>query len=357
LLLAGALVLAIGLPKSAMVTIANVFAPAGVEAGPPPNALTRFQSNYPRLARALSGMGSEFMPPLNEGSLLFMPVLLPSTSLTEVKRIMSWQDKVISQVPEVAAAAGKLGRAETATDPAPVEMIETTVMLKPQSEWRAGMTKEKLVAEMNDAMQIVGYVNSWSQPISTRVIMQDSGIQTPVGIKIKGTDIGVVEEVAQNVETLLRDFPGTQAVIAERIARGYFMDAQLDLERMGARGVTVDEAMTTVRFAIGGDNVVGIREADKTVVPLAIQYTPEYIDTVEKVRNTPVVTEDGRSVALGEVADVSVREAPEMIRNDNETCRGRGGRGARKFPQILSPYVEWIYCQTRCYLPLRVPRY
>lgn len=128
--------------------------------------------------------------------------------------------------------------------------------------------------------------------------------------------------VAQNVEALLKGFPGTQAVIAERISRGYFMDAQLDLERMAQHGVTVDEAMTTVRFAIGGDNVVGIREADKTIVPLAIQYSPEYIDTVQKVRNTPVVTAGGRAVPLGEVADVSVREAPEMIRNDNGDLAG-----------------------------------
>jgi Cu(I)/Ag(I) efflux system membrane protein CusA/SilA len=163
----------------------------------------------------------------------------------------------------------------------------------------------------------VGYVNSWTQPINTRVMKQDTGIQTPVGIKVKGRELAGVEKVAQDVEALLKEFPGTQAVIAERISRGYFVDAQLDLERMAGRGVTVDEAMTTIRFAIGGDNVVGIRQADKTIVPLAIQYSPEYIDTLDKVRNTPVVTGDGRSVGLGEIAEVSVREAPEMIRNDN----------------------------------------
>jgi Cu(I)/Ag(I) efflux system membrane protein CusA/SilA len=217
---------------------------------------------------------------------------------------------------------GKLGRADTATDPAPVEMIETTVMLKPRSQWRAGMTKDKLVAEMNQAMQIVGYVNSWTQPISARVMMQDTGIQTPVGIKVKGRDLAGVEEIAQKIEGLLRDFPGTQSVIAERISQGYFVDARLDLERMAQRGVTVDEAMSTVRFAIGGDNVVGIRQADQTIVPLAVQYSSEYIDSLEKVRNTPVVTEHGQSVPLGEVADVSVREVPEMIRNDNGELAG-----------------------------------
>jgi Cu(I)/Ag(I) efflux system membrane protein CusA/SilA len=152
--------------------------------------------------------------------------------------------------------------------------------------------------------------------------MQDTGIQTPVGIKVKGRDLAEVQQIAQNVERLLKEFPGTQAVIAERISQGYFVDARLDLERMGERGVTVDEALPTVRFAIGGDNLIGVRQADKTVVPLAIQYSPEYIDTLEKLRNTPVVTDDGRSVALGDVADVAVREAPEMIRNDNGDLAG-----------------------------------
>jgi Cu(I)/Ag(I) efflux system membrane protein CusA/SilA len=175
---------------------------------------------------------------------------------------------------------------------------------------------------MNQAMQIVGYVNSWTQPIAGRVMMQDTGIQTPVGIKVKGRDLVVVQKVAQQVEALLKDFPGTETVLAERISQGYFVDARLDLERMAQHGVTVDEALTTVRFAIGGDNVVNLRQADTSVVPLAIQYSPEYIDTLAKVRNTPVVTGDGRSVALGEIASVEVREAPQMIRNDDGELAG-----------------------------------
>ena len=270
----------------------------------------------------LAGFQKDYMPEMEEGSILYMPTTLPGLPSREAGWILQQMDRKLKAFPEVERVFGKLGRADTATDPAPVEMIETTVMLKPRSQWRAGMTKDALVAEMNEAMQIVGYVNSWSQPINTRVMMQDTGIQTPVGIKVKGPDLAVVGQVAQNVETLLKDFPGTQSVFAERISRGYFVDAQIDLERMAQRGVTVDEAMTTVRFAIGGDNVVDIREADKTLVPLAIQYSPEYIDTVQKVRNTPVVTADGRAVPLVEVADVSVREAPEMIRNDNGDLAG-----------------------------------
>ncbi len=139
---------------------------------------------------------------------------------------------------------------------------------------------------------------------------------------MKGDDLATVQEIAQRVEQLLKDLPGTQAVIAERIAQGYFVDARLDLERMAARGVTVDDALPTVRFAIGGDNAISVRQADKTVVPLAIQYSPEYTDSLEKVRSTPVVTEDGRSVSLSEIADVAVRKAPEMVRNDNGDLAG-----------------------------------
>ena len=270
----------------------------------------------------MTGFQKEYMPEMEEGSILYMPTTLPGLPSREAGWILQHMDAKLKAFPEVERVFGKLGRADTATDPAPVEMIETTITLKPQSEWRAGMTKDRLVAEMNDAMQIVGYVNSWTQPINARVMMQNTGIQTPVGIKVKGRDLITVEEIAQNVETLLMDLPGTQAVIAERISRGYFVDAQLDLERMAQHGVTVDEAMTTVRFAIGGDNAVSIREADKTLVPLAIQYAPEYINTVQKVRNTPIVTQAGRTVPLGDVADVAVREAPEMIRNDNGDMAG-----------------------------------
>ena len=264
----------------------------------------------------------DYMPEMDEGSILYMPTTLPGLPSREAGWIVQQMDRKLKTFPEVARVFGKLGRADTSTDPAPVEMVETTVMLKPRAEWRPGMTKEKLIAEMNNAMQIVGYVNSWTQPISTRVMMQDTGIQTPVGIKVKGKDLAVVQQVAQQVEDLLRDFPGTQSVIAERISQGYFVDAQLDPERMAEHGVTVDEALATVRFAIGGDNVIGIRQADKTIVPLSIQYSPEYTDTLAKVRATPVITDDGRSVALSDIADVAVREAPEMIRNDNGELAG-----------------------------------
>ncbi|OFW12376.1 MAG: hypothetical protein A3H29_11300, partial [Acidobacteria bacterium RIFCSPLOWO2_02_FULL_67_21] len=270
----------------------------------------------------MAGFQKDYMPEMDEGAILYMPTTLPGLPSREAGWILQQMDRKLKAVPEVERVFGKLGRADTATDPAPVAMIETTVMLKPRSEWRDGMTKDRLVAEMNQSMQMVGYVNSWTQPIATRVIMQDTGIQTPVGIKVKGPDLGMIQEIAQNIERRLKDVPGTQAIVAERISQGYFIDARLDLERMAQHGVTVDEALPTVRFAIGGDNVVGIRQRDQTVVPLAIQYSPEYTDTLDKVRNAPVVTDDGRSVPLSDIADVAVREAPEMIRNDNGELAG-----------------------------------
>jgi Cu(I)/Ag(I) efflux system membrane protein CusA/SilA len=273
-------------------------------------------------AVVMLGFQKDYMPEMEEGSILYMPTTLPGLPSREAGWILQQIDRKLKAFPEVERVFGKLGRADTATDPAPVEMVETTVMLKPRAEWRPGMTKDALIAEMNQAMQIVGYVNAWSQPINTRVMMQDTGIQTPVGIKVRGPDLAIVQELAQSVERLLKDAPGTQSVIAERISQGYFVDARLDLQRMAVAGVTIDEALPTVRFALGGDNAIAVRQTDKTVVPLAIQYSPEYIDTLEKVRNTPVVTGDGRSVALDQIADVSVREAPEMIRNDNGALAG-----------------------------------
>jgi copper/silver efflux system protein len=174
---------------------------------------------------------------------------------------------------------------------------------------------------LDKAVETLGYVNAWVQPIRARVMMQTSGIQTPVGIKVTGPDVGVVEDLSQRIETLLRELPGTKSVIAERISEGYYVDIRNDLERMAAHGVTVDEAMATIRYGIGGDNIATIKSAG-AVVPLNVQYSPEYIDTLDKVRHAPVVTGDGRAVPLGDVADVFVRKMPEMIRNDNGKLSG-----------------------------------
>ncbi len=270
----------------------------------------------------VAGIGKDFLPETDEGSILYMPSTLPGLPNREAGWIVQQMDKKLKQFPEVNRVFGKIGRADTSTDPAPLTMIETTVLLNPKSMWRSGMTKDKLVAEMDNALQTVGYVNTWVQPIRARVMMQSTGIQTPAGIKVKGPDIAKVEEISQEIETLLRDFPGTKSVIAERISEGYYVDVRNDLEKMAAHGVTVDEAMMTVRYAIGGDNVAGIKEENNVVVPLNVQYSPEYTDTLEKVKNTPVVTADGRAIPLSEIADVAVRKMPEMLRNDDGHLSG-----------------------------------
>jgi Cu(I)/Ag(I) efflux system membrane protein CusA/SilA len=270
----------------------------------------------------LRGIGKDFLPETDEGSILYMPSTLPGLPSREAGWILQQMDRKLKQFPEVERVFGKLGRADTSTDPAPVTMIETTILLKPKSAWRSGMTKEALVAEMDRAVQTIGYVNTWVQPIRARAMMQSTGIQTPVGLKVKGPDLAVIEQIGQQIEASLRGYPGTKSVIAERISEGYYVNVQQDLERMAEYGVMVDEAMLAVRYGIGGDNAVEIRQSDNAVVPLSIQYSPEYLDTLEKVRNTPVVTGDGRSVALGEIADVSVRKMPEMIRNDNGDLAG-----------------------------------
>ena len=269
---------------------------------------------------ALHGFKSDFMPQMEEGSILYMPTTLPGVPAREAGWILQQIDKKLASFPEVANVFGKLGRADTATDSAPVSMIETTILLKPQSEWPAGQTKEKLVAQMDKAMQIVGYVNMWVQPISARVVMQDTGIQTPVGIKVKGPDVGTIDTAGQQIEAMLKAYPGTQSVIAERISSGYFIDVEFDPVRLAAAGIAATDAMPVVQYAIGGDNAVMIRE-NGVSIPLSVQYSPEYLDTLEKVRNTPVVA-GGTSVTLGEIANVAVKKMPDMIRNDNGSLAG-----------------------------------
>jgi len=270
----------------------------------------------------LRGFERDFLPDVDEGAVLYMPTTLPGLPTREAGWVIQQMDKKLKAIPEVDRVFAKLGRADTSTDPAPVSMIETTILLKPKAAWRPDMTRQKLVAEMDRAMQIVGYVNSWVQPIRARVMMQTTGIQTPVGIKVKGPDLTQVEDISQQIEALLRNVPGTNYVLAERISEGYYTDVRYDLSRLAEHGITADEAMLAVRYGVGGDNVLGVKQSDNTIIPLGIQFSPEYLDTVEKVRNTPLVAANGEAVPLSDVADVSIRKMPEMIRNDNGSLAG-----------------------------------
>ncbi|VAW92310.1 Cobalt-zinc-cadmium resistance protein CzcA; Cation efflux system protein CusA, partial [hydrothermal vent metagenome] len=259
----------------------------------------------------------DYMPELEEGSILYMPTTLPGIPMREAGWILQKIDKKIKSFPEVERVFGKLGRADTSTDPAPVTMIETTILLKPKSQWREGINKKMLVDEMNASLKIMGFVNSWTQPIAGRIMMQDTGIQSPVGIKVRGGNIIEIEKVAQQIEILLREFDGTDSVIAERISQGYYVSVENHLDKMADKNVLLEEAMLTTRFGIGGDNIMQIPLRDNTTVALSMQYSPEYIDTLEKLQHTPVITATGKSVALAEIANVDVKKMPEMIRTDN----------------------------------------
>ncbi len=265
---------------------------------------------------ALAGFQRKYMPEIDEGALLYMPTTLPGIPMKEAGWILQEIDRKLKAFPEVARVFGKLGRADTATDPAPVTMIETTVLLKPRSQWRPGLDRQALVAQMDAALRMVGFANAWTQPIAGRILMQETGIQTPVGVKISGPDLARVEALAARVEGLLRDYPGTASVIAERISSGYYLDVRLDLERLAAHGIAAADALQTVRYAVGGENVLRYRQADGSLVPLSVQYSPEYINTLAKIEQVTVVSDGGRSAPLGALGEVGVRKRPEMIRND-----------------------------------------
>ncbi len=262
-----------------------------------------------------------FMPELDEGSILYMPTTLPGLPAKEAGWILQRIDKKLKKFPEVKTVFGKLGRADTATDPAPFTMIESTITLRPKSEWREGMTMERLIEEMDKEMKITGFVNAWTQPVRARVDMQTTGIQTPVGLKVKGRDLKEIEIIAKKIETSLKEFPNTQSVIAERISVGYFIDVDFDYDRLASYGIRVDEALLHIRYALGGENVGWINN-ENMQVPLNVQYAIDYIDTLDKISNLLIVTGEGEITTLFNVATVKVKRLPEMIRDEDGLLTG-----------------------------------
>lgn len=266
-------------------------------------------------------MGSEFMPPLNEGSLLFMPVLLPSTSLTEVKRIMSWQDQVIAQTPEVASVAGKLGRAETATDPAPVEMIETTIMLKPEREWRPGMTKDKLVNElMGKLTHVPGYVPGFLQPIENRILMLATGIRAQVGIKILGDDLAALQRKAFEVERIVREIPGAVGVAPSRVQGKPYLEVSVDRESMARYGLRAQQLLDAVEAGIGGKNVATTIEGRQRF-PIQVRLERDERDDLERLGDILVGTPSGKFIPLGQLTDIRRSVGASEIASENGRLR------------------------------------
>ena len=264
----------------------------------------------------LGKLGSEFMPPLDEGDLLYMPTALPGLAVSKASEILQLSDRLIKTVPEVKSVYGKTGRAESATDPAPIEMLETTIQLKPRDEWRAGITPEKLVKELDARLKIPGMANVWVQPIRNRIDMLSTGIKSPVGIKIGGADLATLEKLGEEVERLMKKVPGASSVIAERVTGGRYIDVKIDRLKIARYGLNIDDVQMLVSTAIGGDNI-GEKIEGLARFPINVRFPRELRDSVEKLKSLPIITEQGATVPLGEVAEVKVTDGPPMIKSEN----------------------------------------
>lgn len=264
----------------------------------------------------LSKIKSEFMPPLNEGDLLFMPVLLPGASLTQVMEIMKTQDIILKSFPEVEHVVGKLGRAETPTDPAPVGMIETIVKLKPQKLWREGMTRQMLINEMDEALRIPGVSNIWTQPIRNRIDMLATGIQTPVGVKVFGEDMSVIEDIGIQIENILREIPGARNPYAERIGNKPYIEIDVNRKEAARYGVKVGDVLHLIMTAVGGMNITTTVEGRERY-PVRIRYMRELRDSFEALQKIYVPTPSGAQVPLSLLADIRKVEGPAKIAGEN----------------------------------------
>lgn len=264
----------------------------------------------------LSRLGSEFMPPLDEGDLLYMPSTLPGISAREAGRLLQQTDRLIKTVPEVATVFGKAGRADTATDPAPLTMIETTIRFKPRDQWRPGMTMDKLVSELDNVVKVPGIANVWVPPIRNRLDMLATGIKSPVGIKVNGNNIAAIEQVAEQIERVVKQVPGVTSALAERLGGGRYVDINIDRLKAARYGVSVKELQSLVATVIGGQNI-GETIEGRERYPINIRYPREIRDNVQKLQNLPVITANGSQIALSELADISITDGPPMLKSEN----------------------------------------
>ena len=266
-------------------------------------------------------IGSEFMPALYEGSLLYMPTAPPGMSVTEGSRIMQVQDKILRDFPEVERVFGSIGRATTATDNSPIGMINTTVVLKDRKTWRPGMTIDTLQAEMDEALQFPGFPNTWTQPIRNRLDMLFTGIKTPVGIKVLGPDLGVIQQLGLEVERILQGVPETRSVYAERVTQGYFTDIRVNREAIARHGLTVDDVQEVIQTAIGGMTVTRTVEGRERY-PVSVRYERTFRDDLPALGRVLVKTPAGAQVPLGQLAEISLTDGPAMIRDENGQLAG-----------------------------------
>jgi len=269
----------------------------------------------------LSKIGGEFMPDLDEGDLLYMPSAYPGISAGKVAQVLQQTNKLIKTLPEVEAVYGKAGRADSATDPAPLTMIETTIKLKPRSEWREGMTTEKLKKELNELVNIPSLTNVWIMPIKNRIDMLATGIKTPVGIKVAGPDLAVIAEIGEEIEKVMQTVPGTASVYAERVTGGRYVDIDIDRVKAARYGLNIADVHDVIRTAIGGMTVTESIEGLERY-PVNLRYPREFRDSLERLRMLPIITPGGAHIPLGQVADISVSSGPGLIRSENARLNG-----------------------------------
>ncbi|MDX1901905.1 MAG: efflux RND transporter permease subunit [Gammaproteobacteria bacterium] len=269
----------------------------------------------------ISRLGGEFMPELDEGDLLYMPTTFPGISIGKAQQVLQQTDKLISTVPEVKSVFGKIGRAESATDPAPLSMVETTIQFKPKSKWRSGMNMTKLRAELESLVKLPGLSNAWVMPIRTRIDMLATGIKTPVGIKIAGTDLNVLQSLGQQIETVLKQVPGTTSVFAERVASSRYVTVDINRLKAARYGLNIEDIQEIIETAVGGMNVTQTVEGRERY-PVNLRYPREIRDSLEKLRLLPIVTMSGAVIPLSEIASVEITEGPDMIRSENARLNG-----------------------------------
>jgi Cu(I)/Ag(I) efflux system membrane protein CusA/SilA len=266
-------------------------------------------------------LGGEFMPPLDEGDLLYMPSALPGLSAAKASELLQQTDRLIKSVPEVARVFGKAGRADTATDPAPLEMFETTIQFKPHDQWRPGMTPDKLVAELDRVVKVPGLSNVWVPPIRNRIDMLATGIKSPVGVKIAGPDLATIDRLATEVEAAVKNVPGVSSALAERLSGGRYIDVDVDRAAAARYGLSVVDVQGIVSTAIGGGNI-GEVVSGRERFPINIRYPREVRDSLERLRALPFVTDKGAQLLLQDVARVSISEGPPMLRSENARLSG-----------------------------------
>lgn len=269
----------------------------------------------------LMRLGGEFMPPLDEGDLLYMPSALPGLSVSKASELLQQTDRLIKTVPEVERVFGKAGRADTATDPAPLEMFETTIQFKPREQWRAGMTPEKLVEELDRTVKVPGLSNVWVPPIRNRIDMLATGIKSPVGIKVAGADLAVIDKLALQIEAAVRGVPGVSSALAERLSGGRYIDVDVDRHAAARYGLSVADVQAVVSTAIGGDNVGEVVQGRERF-PINVRYPREIRVSPERLRQLPFVTDKGATVLLRDVARISIQEGPPMVRSENARLSG-----------------------------------